>query len=562
MPPTPPTLPCPTNPCLTSYTVTVSNCCTLIANQLDKPGGNTLSNLMPSLPCDARFYKFVNTNQTWNTTTYSTLSGWANGAITLNPGEGAWLCPCCTQPFTITFTGCPHVPVLPINVPAGQAYLLSRQTNGIGTYENITGLTPPDGAQVFKWNNCGYSACTYSSLFGWDITPVAAVGEAMWFLPSGGVPPTIPSVPCPTNAITNYTVTVSKCCTLIANQLNHPGGNTLSNIMPTLPCDARLYKWSNGSQAWVATTYSTVSGWGNGAITLNPGEGAYLCSCLCSNCTTGFTVTFTGTVPTPVLPVTLLPGHYYLLSRQYPGPGNYTNIVGLEPEDDTMAFTLNQCAFTAHTYLGSLGGWDTEPITAVGEAMWIYTPPPGSGLPPMPDIQCPPILHARLSSTNTILLSWHSPCYQLQKNFRLDSAPSWRDVTNVPVLVGDEYHVSLDELGGEVVEWCSYLFATSLSATSCTNLFSNPPLYVGHCINWFVTNILECPYKNCGEYVTNTCPNYTNVYSWCSNHLFHTTGYGWYLTNLNGGVPPTEPGSHGPVFLATNEPTFFRLRLK
>ena len=38
----------------------------------------------------------------------STASGWANGAITLEPGEGAFLCPCCSNGFTVTFTGCPH----------------------------------------------------------------------------------------------------------------------------------------------------------------------------------------------------------------------------------------------------------------------------------------------------------------------------------------------------------------------------------------------------------------------------------------------------------------------
>jgi hypothetical protein len=199
---------CPTN---LSYTVTISNCCTLIANQLDKPGGNTLANIMPSLPCNSRFMKYDNAGSTWITTTYSTATGWADGSITLNPGEGAFLCPCCcTNGYTLTFTGCPHVPVLPVNVPDMACYLLSRQTNAVGTYENIVGETPESGAIVWKWTCGGYVCFVYIDVDIWlDCTtgdqvpaPTAAVGEALWVSPwgvGGAQPP--PEIPCPTNYV-------------------------------------------------------------------------------------------------------------------------------------------------------------------------------------------------------------------------------------------------------------------------------------------------------------------------------------------------------------------------
>jgi hypothetical protein len=187
-----------------SYTVTISNCCTLIANQLDKPGGNTLANIMPSLPCDSRFMKYDNASSTWITTTYSTATGWADGSITLNPGEGAFLCPCCTNGYTITFTGCPH--------PDGtnqvsSVALVSRYTNDVGTYESITKQTPPDFAMVWKWDCGGYTGYIY---FGGDwydqgfnpiAEPTAAVGEAMWLSPSGDFPPAAPQICCPTNSV-------------------------------------------------------------------------------------------------------------------------------------------------------------------------------------------------------------------------------------------------------------------------------------------------------------------------------------------------------------------------
>jgi hypothetical protein len=187
-----------------SYTVTISNCCTLIANQLDKPGGNTLANIMPSLPCDSRFMKYDNASSTWITTTYSTATGWADGSITLNPGEGAFLCPCCTNGYTLTFTGCPH--------PDGtnqvnSVALVSRHTNDVGTYESITKQTPPDFAMVWKWDCGGYTGYTYIGGVWYDQNfnpvpdPTAAVGEAMWLSPSGDLPPAAPQMCCPTNFV-------------------------------------------------------------------------------------------------------------------------------------------------------------------------------------------------------------------------------------------------------------------------------------------------------------------------------------------------------------------------
>jgi uncharacterized repeat protein (TIGR03803 family) len=186
-----------------------------------------------------------------------------------------------------------------------------------------------------------------------------------------------------------YTVLISNCCTLLANQLNCPGGNTLTNIMPSLPCDVSLFKWDNGSQSWSTNTYSTVSGWDDSAMTLNPGEGAYLCS----SCTTSFVVTFTGAVPTPVLPVPILPGHRYLVSRQYPGPGSYEDIVGSPPTGGEWAYAYEDCVHQIFSFdPDELTWYPNDPTTAIGEAIWIL-PPGTSGLPPIP-ILTPPSVSA------------------------------------------------------------------------------------------------------------------------------------------------------------------------
>jgi len=186
----------------------------------------------------------------------------------------------------------------------------------------------------------------------------------------------------------DYAVTVSNCCTLIANQLNRPGGSTLTNIMSSLPCDARFMKWDNTSQVWVTTIYSTNSGWANGAFTLDPGEGAFLCPCSRAV----FNLTFTGTVPNPVLPVAMVPGNWYLLSRQIPAPGTFDDITGLPPVPNTVVVTYSTCSgYTTRIFdQDDLVWYPSVPTTAVGTAMWVRLPSTGGSTPPpWPDVACP-----------------------------------------------------------------------------------------------------------------------------------------------------------------------------
>jgi hypothetical protein len=154
-----------------------------------------------------------------------------------------------------------------------------------------------------------------------------------------------------------------------------------------------------------------------------------------------------------------------------------------------------------------------------------------------------PILCSRLSISNTFDFYWRMPGYQLQK--RLYSASSWSDVPDVPVLEGGAYHVSLDDLAGWVIERSGHLYFTNNCINSYT--FTN----VAPCarIDWFVTN---------SSVVCRGVSQPANVFAYCTNWMFHTTGYGWYLTTSAGITP--DPGYQYPTFNPTNEPTFFRLR--
>ena len=177
-----------------SYSINIQTGLNLIANQLDH-GSNTLSEIMPVAPDGSVLYKYSNTDSNWTASGYSAATGrWMPGGFTLNPGEGAFF----QSPtnFTLHFTGTPHVPVLPVAIPNGACYLVSRQTNDLGNYANIVGEAPSAGATVYQWTGANYTVFTYSG-GGWSPSePQSAVGEALWIAPVGGpVPPPIAVAP-------------------------------------------------------------------------------------------------------------------------------------------------------------------------------------------------------------------------------------------------------------------------------------------------------------------------------------------------------------------------------
>ena len=126
--------------------------------------------------------------------------GWYDVSGTLadvvwNPGQGMILYNPNAQSGSLTFTGVPHVPVLPY-LPSGyDAYnLIGLQTNGTGTFEAITGISPDEGDLVLR-HVAGqpaspvaapnYTVFTFAGGNWSPAVPVLANYEAAWFyLPS------------------------------------------------------------------------------------------------------------------------------------------------------------------------------------------------------------------------------------------------------------------------------------------------------------------------------------------------------------------------------------------
>jgi RHS repeat-associated protein len=345
-----------------SYTIPVQTGLNLIANQLDH-GSNRLNEILTGLPDGCALYKYNNAAGNWDSSTYSAAQqSWQPTNIVLNPGEGAFF----QSPsnFTLVFTGNPHVPVLPVAIPSGAAYLLSRQTNDVGDYTSIVGMAPTNGALLHRWTGTSYATYTFTASAWSPSNPVVAVGESVWISPMCGVPPPLGA---------SYAINLNAGYNLIANQLDH-GSNALNDVMPQVPDGSVLHKYNNGSGIWTEAAYSTALGsWTPATFTLSPGEGAFFQS------PAAFTLVFHGTPHVPVLPITIPNGSTYLLSRQTNDVGDYTSIVGLAPANGASLSRWTGSSYIRYTFSG--GVWSpSTPSVPVGQAVWITSG--GSTQPP------------------------------------------------------------------------------------------------------------------------------------------------------------------------------------
>src|SRR5882672_5761913 len=202
-----------------------------IANHLDN-GNNTLNEVLATLPNGSRLLKWNCGNFT--TSTKSTFGGNWSPNVTLSPGEGAFLQ---TSATSVTFCGTPHVPVLPAPLPCGCGKLnfLSRQAVGIGTYQNVTGLSPQEGAEVLRSLNGNFDTNTFSSGSWTPGVPTLNVGESAFFI-----------VPCAPNP-----------CPLQALQLTNTGVATNGVVLPDGSVDPHYTLTTNpnggGSDAFVVS---------------------------------------------------------------------------------------------------------------------------------------------------------------------------------------------------------------------------------------------------------------------------------------------------------------------
>jgi hypothetical protein len=149
---------------------------------------------------------------------------------------------------------------------------------------------------------------------------------------------------------------------MIANPLNTTN-NTIASLIPTAPNFCNLLKW-NGTSFDVATY--VFGAWDTPAVTLNPGEGAFI------NTDTAFTITFVGEVMQGNL-VNPVPAGYSIRSSQVPqtGGANALGLTTLQAFDNLLKW--NGTSYDVYTVLFG-GAWDpSEPTIAVGESVFLNT---------------------------------------------------------------------------------------------------------------------------------------------------------------------------------------------
>ena len=182
-----------------SYQLTLKPGDNFVANQLNHPGSNGVNLVFPTVPVNSEIRVFNELLQDFELVTESFLgASWSPGTAVLNPGTGFVFVNPGSADVVVTINGTPNIPVLPVALPGGVRRLLSRQTNAVGTFENIIGTSPMEGTEVHRWDANVFDLLTNRFTAGvWvPATPVLAVGESAFFLnPAGGnsngIPPSL-----------------------------------------------------------------------------------------------------------------------------------------------------------------------------------------------------------------------------------------------------------------------------------------------------------------------------------------------------------------------------------
>ncbi len=193
-----------------SYTITLQPGLNLIANQLDNAAGNSAAVLFPN-PAGQRDGDELlvwNCSQSYTSyffdssspTGFSDQNGMPIAAPIITLGRGVFYNNQSGVPETVTFTGTPRCPAPPAPLcPCGTFSLVSYELDCFGTYQNITGLAPEEGAQVFRWNGVGFTPYDFTGGAWTPSAPVLNVGEAVFI-----------QVPCPSNSCITLTCSTNK----------------------------------------------------------------------------------------------------------------------------------------------------------------------------------------------------------------------------------------------------------------------------------------------------------------------------------------------------------------
>jgi hypothetical protein len=154
--------------------------------------------------------------------------------------------------------------------------------------------------------------------------------------------------------------------------ISHPlmrGGNTVAEILPTVPEGTRLYKFDNATKEYLANSFE-FGRWSMPDEPLLPGEGAFVFNPTSST----LTVTIMGQLPPQASALSLGTPGLYALSPQQPQAGPVSQVVKYQFKDGDTVYQYHNDRGTYSVHMFSPQGWDTEPVLEIGEAVFVLIP--------------------------------------------------------------------------------------------------------------------------------------------------------------------------------------------
>jgi len=150
---------------------------------------------------------------------------------------------------------------------------------------------------------------------------------------------------------------------MIANQLES-GNNVVTNLLPTAPDGTTLYKFNPTTGAYQGNSFE-FGEWGDPAMTLNLGEGAFILN----PSTAAFDALFVGEVKQGALSTPLVAG-FQIVASQVPQSGALDTVLGFPVAEGDTVYLFNN---TTGSYVGTtfeFGEW-VAPVPKVGEAFFV-----------------------------------------------------------------------------------------------------------------------------------------------------------------------------------------------
>lgn len=180
------------------------------------------------------------------------------------------------------------------------------------------------------------------------------------------------------NAVGYVNVAIPPGFSMIANPLD-AANNALPSIFQNPPDGLTVYKF-NPTTGFAQSTFDQLIGeWSDPAMTLAPGEGAFVRNVG----TTRYTNTFVGEVKTGTLTTSLSRG-FSIASSQVPQSGDLKTVLGFPDFDGATIYRFSNAVnnyLPTATFDTLVGGWDpAAPVPGVGEAFWVFIPGTGAAV--------------------------------------------------------------------------------------------------------------------------------------------------------------------------------------